>query len=77
MPTANTIPVSSLLSENSEMEETLGGTNQPYYLTVRKVRLNENKWLAQGQKEAELEPRWLDSKSRALFPLQHSMCCLG
>lgn len=43
MPTANTIPVSSLLSENSEMEETLGGTNQPYYLTVRKVRLNENK----------------------------------
>lgn len=77
MPTANTIPVSSLLSENSEMEETLGGTNQPYYLTVRKVRLNENKWLAQGQKEAELEPRRLDSKSRALFPLQHSMCCLG
>lgn len=77
MPTVNTIPVSSLLSENSEMEETLEGTNQPYYLTERKVRLNENKWLAQGQKEAELEPRWLDSKCRALFPLQHSMCCLG
>lgn len=56
-PTVKTIPISSLISENLDVEETLDGTSQPYYLTGREIRPKEVKQLAQDQKESELEPR--------------------
>lgn len=68
-PTVKTIPITSLIIENLDVEETLDGTSQPYYLTGREVRPKKVKWRAQDQKEAGLELRWLDSKSRVLFPL--------